>query len=132
MAAEVGRFRQRFGIDLEITKMLLSANCADLLLQFFPDHSRKEAVATLDAARKVVEASLPRFVAGQVRARLVAYEQRLELLSGKGVWPHNSDQQALIDEIRMDAVSVYRMKRAVERCQHLHFDAFMSFADALI
>jgi restriction endonuclease len=127
-----GRIQTKVWDRFEITRMLLSANCADLLLQFFPDHIRKEAVATLDAARKVVEASLPRFVAGQVRARLVAFDERLELLSGKNIWPHDSDQQALIDEIRMDAVSMYRMKRAVERSQHFHFDAFMSFADALI
>jgi hypothetical protein len=127
-----GRFQTKVWDRFEITKLLLSGPCADLLLQFFPDHKRREAVAKLDAAREVVEASLPRFVAGQVRERLVPYADRLALLSGSNVWPHDSDQQVLIDELKTHAVSRYSMRHAVEKSRHLHFDAFMSFADSLI
>jgi hypothetical protein len=83
----------------DITQMLLSDRCADLLLQYFPEHHRREAVARLDAAREVVEAHLPRFVVGQVRAHLVPRKEREALLSGSKVWPHDADQQTIIDTI---------------------------------
>jgi hypothetical protein len=102
-----------------------------LLLQFFPDHQRGEAVAQLDAAREVVEASLPRFVAGQVREHLVPYAERRALLSGSKVWPHDADQQTLIDELTASLWG-WRTKRSIEQVEALHFDAFMSFANCLI
>ena len=113
----------------EITQTLLSSRCTDLLLQFFPDHQRREAVAKLDAAREVVEASLPRFIAGEVRECLVPHAERLALLSGKTVWPHDADQHALIDELATSWRHVPSIEKVINS---LHFDAFMSFADALI
>src|SRR5260221_220325 len=64
----------------------------------------REAVATLDAARQVIEAALPRFIAGRVRARLVSFKERYNLVSGSKVWPHDADQQALIDTLRRHVV----------------------------
>jgi hypothetical protein len=115
----------------EITRMLLSDQCADLLMQFFPDHQRQEAVATLDAAREVVEASLPRFVAGLVRERLVPCTERLTLLSGSNVWPHDTSQQVIIDELKGHVLNRWGTRRAAEKIQEFEFDAFMAFADSL-
>src|SRR5215468_703886 len=84
----------------EITQKLLSNRFSDLLTQFFPEHQRKEAVAKLDAAREVVEASLPRSAVGHVRMHLVPHAERKEFLSGSKVWPHDPGQQTIIDELK--------------------------------
>jgi hypothetical protein len=112
--------------------MLLSSRFSDLLIQFFPEHQRREAVAKLDAAREVVEAALPRFVVGQVRTRLVPTKERWELLSGSKVWPHDADQQVIIDTVKADVGRWWDQGRLADNIGGLHFDAFMSFCDALI
>jgi hypothetical protein len=116
----------------EITKMLLSDQCADLLLQFFPKQKARESLQHLDAAREVIEASLPRFVVGFVRKHLVPYSDRLSLLSGKNVWPHDADQMSLIDDLKQDATQRWSIDRAAKKLQGLHFDAFVAFMDQLI
>jgi hypothetical protein len=116
----------------EITKMLLTDQCADLLLQFFPKQKARESLQRLDAAREIVEASLPRFVVGWVRKHLVPHSERLSLLSGKNVWPHDADQVRLIDDLKEEATQRWGMKRAAEKLQKLHFDAFLAFMDRLI
>jgi hypothetical protein len=118
-----GHIQTKVWDRFEITQTLLSSRCTDLLLQFFPDHQRREAVAKLDAAREVVEASLPRFIAGEVRECLVPYAERLALLSGKTVWPHDADQHALIDELATSWRHVPSIEKVINS---LHFDAFMS------
>jgi hypothetical protein len=115
----------------EITRMLFSNQCASLLLQFFPEHHRKEAVAKLDAAREVVEAHLPRFAIGQVRTHLLPFQEREELLSGSKVWPHDADQQAIIDSLKT-TLFYSDLDQVVIEIDGLHFDAFMSFCDTLI
>lgn len=115
----------------DLTNMLLTAPFADLLLQFFPKQQRRDSVEQLDAARQVIEASLPRFTVGFVRQHLMSYNERLSLLSGDKVWPHDLDQAILINELRQYAVRADQ-RRAVEKVQQLHFDAFMAFADSLV
>jgi hypothetical protein len=116
----------------EITRMLLSNHCADVLLQFFPEHHRQEAVAKLDGAREVVEASLPRFVAGYVRQHLVPATERRALLAGSKVWPHDAKQLALIVELKTLVFRRAQMGLAIEKLPNLQLDAFMSFCDTLI
>jgi hypothetical protein len=118
----------------ELTKMLLSSQCADLLLQFFPEHQRREAIAKLDAAREVVEAALPRFVVGEIRIRLVPEKERWELLSGSKIWPNDASQQAIIDLLKTDLSRWWggALDKAVKKVDDLDFDAFMSFCDILI
>ncbi len=116
----------------EITQMLLSSEFTDLLLQFFPDHQRREAVSKLDAAREIVEAALPRFLAGRVRERLVPFKERYSLLSGSTVWPHDAEQQALIDTLKLSVAHRLRVHVAEETIEKLHFDAFMAFSNCLI
>src|SRR5262249_33180995 len=116
----------------DITQMLLSSEFTDLLLQFFPDHQRREAAAKLDTAREVVEAALPRFLAGRVRERLVPFKERDSLLSGSTVWPHDAEQQALIDTLKLTVAHGLRVHVAQETIDKLHFDAFMVFSNSLI
>jgi hypothetical protein len=58
-SAQRGPIQTKVWDRFEITKMLLSEECASLMIQFFPEHQRIESVAKLDAAREVVEAQLP-------------------------------------------------------------------------
>jgi len=128
-----GEIQTKVWDRFEITQMLLSDRFSDLLMQFFPEHQRREAVATLDAARNVVEAALPRFLAGQVRARLVPFKERFSLLSGSKVCPHDADQEALIDTLK--SVGRPRLSACVvpqATLDKLNFNAFMSFSDTLI
>ncbi len=127
-----GVIQTRVWDRFEITKLLLNERCADLLLQFFPKQRAQETLQQIDAARQIVEASLPRFVVGEVRRHLVPYSERLSLLSGKNVWPHDADQVSIIDNLARDSVRIGSIHRAVEKIQFLHFDAFMAFFDQLI
>jgi hypothetical protein len=115
-----------------LTNMLLTPQFADLLLQFFPRQRTRDAVQQLDAARQVVEASLPRFVIGLLRQHLMSYAERMSLVTGENVWPHDKDQQILIDKLNQYATERSDLKRAAEIIQELHFDAFMAFIDALV
>jgi hypothetical protein len=127
-----GEIQTKVWDRFEISQMLLSSPLSDLLMQFFPEHQRREAVATLDAARKVIEAALPRFIAGRVRERLVPFKERYSLLSGSNVWPHDANQQALIDTLKMTMVHRLAKYAAAENIKKLDIDAFMSFSDTLI
>jgi Restriction endonuclease len=114
-----------------ISQMLLSDRFSSLLMQFFPEHQRREAVAKLDAAREVVEAALPRFTAGRVREHLVRWEERYDLLSAVKVAPHHADQQALIDALRLTVLGS-RVSVSEAQLYKLDIDAFVSFCDILI
>jgi len=56
----------------------------------------------------------------------------LALLAGSNVWPHDADQQALIEELKSCALHRATVKRAAKIAETLHFDAFVSFANILI
>jgi hypothetical protein len=116
----------------ELTKLLLEERCSDLLTQFFPKFVGERRQLTIDAAREIVENSLPRFVAGAVRIRLVSYQDRLLQISGKEVWPNDADQAEIIDEIKSNLKVGRRIKAAAESASKLHFDAFTAFVDRLI
>jgi hypothetical protein len=135
-SSEGGSVQTKVWDRFEITRVLLSDECTDLLVQFFPDYARKEAVARLEAAREVVEAHLPRFVVGQLRAHLVPKKDREALLSGDAVWPHDADQLAIINGLTAGLMKSWwrkdRFHRVVKEAEGLHFDAFISFCDALI
>jgi restriction endonuclease len=131
-SAERGRIQTKVWDRFELTRMLLSDECAGLLLQFFPEHHHREAVAKLDAARETVEAQLPRFIVGHLRMYLVSADERREFMSGRSVWPHDANQQAIIDDLRQYVVHGWRLDQAAQKAQDLHLDALMSFCDALI
>jgi hypothetical protein len=117
----------------ELTAMLLSDQFADLLRQFFPQQSARNAAIEIDAAREKIEASVPRQVVGALRRYLVPYRERYASLSGANVWPHDADQQKLIDAIRPLVVrSGAPTVERVRKLQELNFDAFLAFADQLI
>jgi hypothetical protein len=116
----------------ELTKLLLSTEFSDLFLQFFPKQKATEAVRTLDAARKVIEAAVPRFVSGYIRERLVSYSERAAELAGTKVWPHDAEQAAIIDDIAKGVAYRAGIPRVVDKINGLHFDAFTAFIDCLI
>jgi hypothetical protein len=60
--------------------MLLTDKCADLLLQFLPKQKAQASLQHIDAARQIVEASLPRFVVGMIRQHLVPYLERMSFI----------------------------------------------------
>jgi restriction endonuclease len=132
-SVEGGPIQTKVWDRFELTKMLLSDQCANLLLQFFPEHQRRDAVAKLDAAREVIEAQLPRFIVGQVRTHLVPQTERRECLSGSNVWPYDTGQQNVIDAIRSDIFKWQPpLDEAVHKIGWLCLDAFLSLCDALI
>jgi Restriction endonuclease len=115
----------------ELTKLLLSEQFSDLLVQFFPKHNARNAAQQIDAARERIESSLPRFVAGKVRSCLISHADRYACLSGASVWPHDADQQNKIDTLRMFAIRPPR-RRALDLLEELDFDVFIAFVDQLI
>jgi hypothetical protein len=116
----------------EITEMLLSDRFSHLLMQFFPEHHRREAVAKLEAAREVVEVALPRFIAGRVREHLVPFKERYVLLSGNKVWPHNVVQKNLIDTLKLTVIHRLNIQVHSDTIRKLSFDASMAFSHSLI
>jgi hypothetical protein len=115
----------------ELTKLLLSEEFSDLLVQFFPQHNARNAAQQLDAARERIESSLPRFVAGKVRSCLISHADRYACLSGANVWPHEADQQNKIDTLRMFAIRSPR-RHLIDLLEELDFDIFIAFIDKLI
>ena len=101
-------------------------------MQFFPKQKARNSIQQIDAARQIIETSLPRFVAGQVRRCLLPHRERYALLAGAVIWPHDADQQALIDGLKADAVITTRTMRAAKKLHTLHLDAFVAFMDQMI
>lgn len=116
----------------ELTSMLLSNQFADLLRQFFPRQNARNAAIEIDAAREKIEASVPRQIVGALRRHLVPYMDRVASLSGENVWPHDVDQQKLIDQLRIMIVGRKPTVAVAQRMDELDFDAFLAFADRLI
>jgi Restriction endonuclease len=116
----------------ELTAMLLSDQFADLLRQFFPRQSARNAAIEIDAAREKIEASVPRQVVGALRRHLVPHRDRYASLAGARVWPHDIDQQRLIDEVRQLVVLRAPAEAIARKLEALDFDAFLAFADQLI
>lgn len=116
----------------ELTAMLLSNQFADLLRQFFPQQRARAAAMEIDAAREKIEASVPRQVVGALRRHLVPYAERVASLSGANVWPHDPDQQRLIDQLRPMIVGRRTTVTTIKKLAELQFDAFLAFADRLI
>jgi hypothetical protein len=116
----------------ELTKFLLEDRFSDLMLQFFPKQKARAVALTIDHARQIIQASVPRVVIGAVRRHLMRHAERYALLSGEKIWPHDEDQRSLIDGLRSDAMRRRRLKQAAQKIQKLHFDAFLAFIDALI
>lgn len=116
----------------ELTSMLLSNEFADLLRQFFPKQQAKNAAIEIDAAREKIEASVPRVVVGALRRHLVPYKERMNSLTGANVWPHDSDQQKIIDWIGPKIVGRTPRASTIKTLRDLHFDAFLAFVDQLI
>jgi hypothetical protein len=102
------------------------------MLQFFPKQKARAVALTIDHAREIIEASVPRVVIGAIRRHLMRHAERYALLSGERIWPHDEDQRALIDGLKIDATRRRRLKQAAQKIQELHFDAFLAFVDALI
>ncbi|QLH71679.1 restriction endonuclease [Rhodopseudomonas palustris] len=115
-----------------ITSMLLSEQFADLLRQFFPREMAKNAAIEIEAARKRIEKSVPRVVVGALRLHLMPHQERLQLVRGINVWPHDFDQQTLIDQIVPKVIAQNPNDLAIRQIQQLHFDAFLAFTDHLI
>lgn len=117
----------------ELTKILLSDQFADLLRQFFPKQSARSAALEIDAAREKIEASVPRQVVGALRSYLVPFPERVASLDGAKVWPHDADQQRIIDQLRQMIVGGRSPHPAsTKKWGELHFDALSAFADQLI
>lgn len=127
-----GEIQTKVWDRFDITKMLMERECADLLLQFFPKQAARASIHKVDAAREIIEASVPRFVSGRIRECLVPYPDRLALLSGTSIWPHDADQSAAIDRIKKHVVSRAGLPTVVDDVLALHFDAFVAFIDRLI
>ncbi|MGJ4973447.1 restriction endonuclease [Bradyrhizobium sp. HKCCYLRH1073] len=117
---------------LELTSMLLSDQFSDLLRQFFPEQSARNSAIEIDAARLKLEASLPRQVVGAIRRHLVPYAQRYASLSGENVWPHDTHQQKLINELRPLVVNQAATTASAQKLSELQFESFLAFADQLI
>ncbi|MGM4998296.1 restriction endonuclease [Tardiphaga sp. 538_B7_N1_4] len=116
----------------ELSAMLLSDPFADLLRQFFPKEQAKNAAIAIDAARQRIEASVPRVVVGALRAHLVPYAERLKSLNGSAVWPHDADQQKIIDQIVPWMVGRAPTDSTISKSRELPFDAFLALTDRLI
>jgi hypothetical protein len=116
----------------ELTAMLLSDQFADLLRQFFPQQNARNAAIEIDAAREKVEASVPRQVVGALRRHLVPYPQRYASLAGANVWPHDADQQKLIDQLLPIVISRPPTSASSKKLAELNFDVFLAFTDQLI
>jgi hypothetical protein len=129
--ANGGSIQTKVWDRFELTKLLLSEQFSDLLVQFFPKQNARNAVQQIDAARERIETSLPRFVAGRVRSCLISHTDRFDCLSGARVWPHDVDQQNKIDTLRMSAVRSPG-RRALDLLEELDFDVFIAFIDQLI
>lgn len=99
----------------ELTKFLLEDRFSDLMLQFFPKQKARAVALTIDHAREIIEASVPRVVVGAVRRHLMRHSERYALLSGEKIWPHDEDQRGLIDGLRGDATRRRRMKQAAQK-----------------
>ena len=87
---------------------------------------------SIDAARELIETSLPRVATGHVRRHLVSRSERLAQLDGTRVWPADPDQRRIIDRLKMHAIDRHGLDRAIDRLTELHYDAFVAFMDALI
>ncbi|OKO76370.1 restriction endonuclease [Bradyrhizobium sp. NAS96.2] len=129
---ERDRIQTKVWDRFELTRMLLSDQFADLLRQFFPKQNAQNAVRELDAARQKVEASVPRQVVGAIRRHLVPHSERYASLTGAAVWPHDADQQKIIDQLRAIIVNRPLSPLIVPRLDELHFDAFLALADRVI
>jgi Restriction endonuclease len=118
----------------ELTKFLLEDRFSDLMLQFFPRQKARAVALTIDHAREIIESSVPRVVIGAIRRHLVPHEERVALLSGEKIWPHDKDQQNLINTLNIDLIRrrFIFLKSAAQIAQHLQFEAFLAFVDALI
>lgn len=116
----------------ELSAMLLSDSFADLLRQFFPKEQAKNAAIAIDAARERIETSVPRVVVGALRSHLVPYSERVKSLSGATVWPHDADQQKLIDQVVPKIVGRLPKGSTIAKLRDLHFDAFLALMDRLI
>lgn len=116
----------------ELSAMLLSDPFADLLRHFFPQEQAKNAAIAIDAARERIETSVPRVVVGALRGHLVPYSERVKSLSGASVWPHDADQQKLIDQIVPKIVGRLPKEPTLAKLRDLHFDAFLALMDHLI
>jgi hypothetical protein len=127
-----GEIQTKVWDRFEITKMLLLPQCEDLVLQFFPEQKKKEAVARLEEARQIIEASVPRFISGKVRECLIPFSEREKNLAGGSIWPHDEEQAKLIDELAPKLVRRTGIPAAVEQIELLDFDAFTSLVDRLI
>lgn len=116
----------------EITRYLGEERFAALRQQFFPRHTARANMMTIDAAREIIETSLPRVAAGHVRRHLVSRSERLAQLDGARVWPADPDQRRIIDRLKIHAIDRHGLDKAIDRLTELHFDAFVAFMDALI
>jgi hypothetical protein len=126
------RIQTRVWDRFELTAMLLSDPFADLLRQFFPKERAKNAAIEIDAARERIETSVPRVVVGALRGHLVPYFERVKSLSGIDVWPHDADQQKIIDQVVPWVIGRAPKDSAIAKFRELHFDAFLALIDRLI
>lgn len=116
----------------ELTRYLSEERFVSLRQQFFPRQMARANMMTIDAAREVIETSLPRVAAGHVRRHLVSRSERLAQLDGGRVWPSDPDQRRIIDRLKIHSVDPHGLDKAVDRLTELHYDAFVAFMDALI
>ena len=126
------RIQTRVWDRFELTAMLLSDPFADLLRQFFPKERAKNAAIEIDAARERIETSVPRVVVGALRGHLVPYFERVKSLRGVGVWPHDADQQKIIDQVVPWIIGRAPKDSTITKFRELHFDAFLALTDHLI
>ncbi len=129
--ANGGSIQTKVWDRFELTNLLLSDQFSDLRLQFFPKQNAKSAAESLDAARERIEGVLPRFVAGRVRACLISHANRYARLEGKNVWPHDVEQQTIIDRLKMLAIRLPG-RHVIGLLSQLDFDVFIAFFDQMI
>ncbi|CAA2161118.1 hypothetical protein MBRA_06278 [Methylobacterium brachiatum] len=127
-----GTFHTKVWDRFEISRYLAEDRFAALRKQFFPLQTARANMTTIDAAREIIEASLPRVASGSIRRHLVPYNERFAQLDGARVWPLDSDQREIIDSLKKVAVRREYVGVAADKLLTLHFDAFSAFIDVFI
>jgi len=127
-----GKIHTKVWDRFEITAILSDGAYANVRRHFFPKQAARDAVQTIDAARRTLEASLPRVTAGILREKLVPRSERLANLDGARIWPVDRDQRKIIDLLKVRLTVRVGIGAAIDLLGELHFDAFIAFMDALI
>lgn len=114
----------------KIEEMLLKDDMQSVRSQFFP--SSPSQVIQSEVLLSVVDKSLPRFLAGEVRQHLVALDHRVAEIDGQKVWPFDLDQIEIISKIQKLLRSYQGPIDAASLLCNMHFDAFTACINALI